>query len=644
MYKNPLDYQVKTFEKEGEEDVRVSFINDTAQSKVPEGFIEKGASTTATPTTPPPLVAPTVTTTSTPAVANTQKALDSSRTAKQILKSENIGTAKDILAQTYFRPSEDFAATQGKSVAQSILEQEFKIQESKAASEAFAKEQQTKKMQEELEFQKKEKEFINNLDPNSLSFQQKPVYNTRFGELDFTEAKYSKPTAKEVGPAAATNVYAKINIGDQEYYFMPEEFVYKGTTIKDPVTKKQTAVVNGAFLTERYWEMFLNRAQYIDLSESGIDTKTLLPQFSQEEASRGFLLKKEDVISLNQGSFLTWDVGANPWSGTVAGMARKDGKMIYVLNNVGKAEAAWLNPDGYRQAVWTEASSFQKAVGSIPIIGKPIVSLSKDIAKTFAEIPYAAEIVGVATGNPYLYASLKALEVAGKGGTLEDAAKAAVVAYATTAVPMKTYGASVGNYLQSTGMITNATAANAVGGAIVGSMVQGTIAAIQGKDVKEAMTIGAISGGLNQTSIELTTKLVGGADNLSTLAKLTNVSPTRLSNVVSGAFISGSVAALQDKDFFTAFGTSLISQGLGEVAASNLIKELQTIKTADGKLAFSKEVLNDIGAGVKNTVSAAARAAVRGEDFETALKVVGARSVADIGGGVLGRQLNLKSS
>jgi uncharacterized protein with von Willebrand factor type A (vWA) domain len=42
---------------------------------------------------------------------------------------------------------------------------------------------------------------------------------------------------------------------------------------------------------------------------------------------------------------------------------------------------------------------------------------------------------------------------------------------------------------------------------------------------------------------------------------------------------------------------------------------------------------------MKNLVSATARAAVRGEDLETALKAVTARSAASTGGSILGKTL-----
>jgi hypothetical protein len=44
-------------------------------------------------------------------------------------------------------------------------------------------------------------------------------------------------------------------------------------------------------------------------------------------------------------------------------------------------------------------------------------------------------------------------------------------------------------------LVTNATLAKAAGGAIVGSALNGTIAAATGGNVKEAMATGAVGGG-----------------------------------------------------------------------------------------------------------------------------------------------------
>jgi hypothetical protein len=92
-YQNPLDYQVKTFQKEGEQDVRVPFLNNQAQFKVPEGFTERGTTTSTTDLTK---------TTTTPVQSVQPQPLTAApTTAKGILQREGIGSAKDILGQSF---------------------------------------------------------------------------------------------------------------------------------------------------------------------------------------------------------------------------------------------------------------------------------------------------------------------------------------------------------------------------------------------------------------------------------------------------------------------------------------------------------------------------------------------------------------
>jgi hypothetical protein len=61
------------------------------------------------------------------------------------------------------------------------------------------------------------------------------------------------------------------------------------------MVKEQEQGVNTAFLDEKHWEKVLEKTQYIDLAETSIDVKTLFPYYDKAEASRGFLIKAEDL-------------------------------------------------------------------------------------------------------------------------------------------------------------------------------------------------------------------------------------------------------------------------------------------------------------------------------------------------------------
>jgi hypothetical protein len=623
-YQNPLDYQVKTFQKEGEQDVRVPFLNNQAQFKVPEGFTERGTTTSTTDLTK---------TTTTPVQSVQPQPLTAApTTAKGILQREGIGSAKDILGQVFFEKSDDVLAAQGKTRAQDIIEQEQKIQESKRASEQFTRMQQMRSMQEEAEFQKKEKEFIDNLDPKKLGFDYKPIYNTKFGEIDFSQAKFS------VNSWAGHNTAANITIGKDSYVFIPEEYVYKGVRGVNAMGWKDQdrQGVNTAFLDQKHWDMFLDKTQYINLEETSIDVKSLFPFYGNQEAPRGFLAKSSDLRTLLPADkFRNWAITDQLHGGEVLGLANYNGKLVYATANRQQAQTSYIGADGKQWSHWTTRK--KGLFEGIPIIGKPFTQLATGIAETFAQIPGGAEIAYLLAGGPanpsagYLYASLKALEVAGKGGSLEQRLLAAGVAYVSKSPTVQVYGNKVAEFLQANDLVTNATLAKAAGGAIVGSAVNGMTAAATGGNVKEAMAVGAVGGGLSLTSREVASTLVGGIENLEKLAAASNIHINKLTAVITGSVANGAIASIKGQDFLTAFGNNLIAEGMGQYAASNLVKQLEG--------SFSKETLAEIEKNTKNIISATARAAVRGEDLETALKAVTARSVVSTGGSILGKTL-----
>lgn len=644
-YQNPLQYQVKTFQKEGEEDVRVPFINNQAQFKVPEGFTEKGTTTTDLTKTVP-------TTGAVQPVQQPPLTAGAPSTAKGILQQQGITSAKDILGQTFFEKSDDFLAMEGKTKAQYIIEQEQKkqeaqkaAQEARRAAEEFTRTQQLRAMQEEAELQKKENEFINNLDPKSLKFDYQPVYNTKFGEIDFNDMELD----------AFVNAVVIKTKDSQRYIFYPEEYLYQGMYL--PQTRGwydgNVQIYNTAFLNEKHWDLFLEKAQYIDLSDTYINEKSPRPdgkiawddprglgwghwglqEYNQNTATRGFLIKAEDqqLLMPVEHRRATY-VNDNLSGGKILGLSSYNGQLVYVQENRGNSELTYILPDGTSYRHWTERK--KGLLEGIPIIGKPLTKLATGIAEAFAQIPFGAEAISFLVGGPmapYLYASLKALEVAGKGGSLEDRFKAGAISFAVASAPVQKYGAKVADYLQTSKLVTNATLAKAAGGAIVGATVNGAIAAATKADVKEAMAIGAVGGGLRLTTNEVATKLVGGSQNLIKLSQLTNIKESQLASIITGSVANGAIASIKGQNFLTAFGNNLVAEGVGQLAASNLVKQLEND--------FSKDVLREIEQNTKNIISATARAAVRGEDLETALKAVTARSAMSTGASILGRTI-----
>jgi hypothetical protein len=203
---------------------------------------------------------------------------------------------------------------------------------------------------------------------------------------------------------------------------------------------------------------------------------------------------------------------------------------------------------------------------------------------------------------------------------------------------------NVADFFVAEGIITDAAVAKFAAGSIVGAAFNGTLAAAQGQDVGDAMKTGAIRGGIGATATEITINIFGGtegaaagAERVGKLAKTVNLSSSQFSNIFAGAISSGAIAsAVQGKDFFDAFAESLIARGISTAAANQIKTTLQT----DTKM--SAENIKIIEKNTRNIIEAMARSAVRGEDYETALKRVtfmSAKGGLELGGSILGKTI-----
>lgn len=564
-------------------------------------------------------------------------------TAQEILRREGIKSAKDVLNKSPFAKSEDPLKPGGVTTAKSIIAREKERQEGRK----FSEEQKLKQMQQSAEdkkieddLKKQEDEYRKNLDPSKIDSSYEPIYNTKFGELNFKNFEFKNDTF------FGGDTIVKDTVENKTYIFVPEEYVYKGINRISTGYPKGYTSVNTAFLDDKHWDIFLEKAQYIDLSETAIDTAKLLPHYGQEDAARGFLVAYEDITTLfpfdKLRSFNVSDTDA--WGGSILGLSSYGGQLVYAQENRSNSHTSYLKADGQRWRHWQTKK--KGPLEFIPIIGKPLTDIATSIAQGFAQIPFGAEIAFALSGgtNPYLYASLKALETAGKGGTLTDVIKSGAVAYATASVPMQKVTGNVANYFVKEGIITNVVAAKAVAGSLVGATFQGTLAAAQGQDVGAAMKAGAISGGINATAAEITANIFGGtegakvgAERIQKLATSVKMTASQFSNIFAGSLSSGAIAsAVQGKDFFDAFAESLVARGVS-ISASNQIRD--SLKN-DTKM--SAESISIIQNNTRNVIDAMARSAIRGESYEVALQKIifaSAKGGAEYGGSILGKTI-----
>lgn len=545
-----------------------------------------------------------------------------------ILRQEKISTPKDILGQTYFEKPESILAGEGITKAEDIL----RVEREREQSKKFASEQQMKMLQEEMSFQKQQQEYIKNIDPNNFKIPNQNVYDTKFGSIDFDKATVSQNSW------AGTNTAVNFKVGNESYTYIPADYITKG--VKN--SNNTRYYFNEAFLQQSHWEKFLDKTQVIDISDfSGEANKYLKNKYNTDTASVGFLMKSSDVRELLPGNYMkSRALSGNMHGGEIQGLAYHPDlkKLVYVTQPRGKAQSSYLFYDDAKgtsvsRSHWMERSGFGNFVAGV--LGNDITNLLTDFAQAFAQIPFGAEIGYAVTKNPAFYASLKALEVAGKGGNLENVAVAAVSSYAVTSVPINNISAQVTDYLYQGGQgaIGNELVAKAVGGALTHSAFNGILAAVQGQDIGEAMKIGAVGGGVSAVGPDLVNKAFGGEDKVIALSKQINVPPRQFQRVFTSAAVSGAVAAAQGGDFTKQFTNTLISEGVGTVAAGNVVKAME-------QSGLSQQALNEIENNVRLVVSASARAAVRGEDIEQAFAAVARRELAIGVGKGLGTKLS----
>jgi hypothetical protein len=427
-------------------------------------------------------------------------------------------------------------------------------------------------------------------------------FNKRERELNDRYNKiWQEEKNKTSGETTFTyNLVSQDGAKKQNYVFLPESFALTGTDGPGGYH------FNTAFLNKETWQKLFEQSQPIDLDGVGVKA-------GETALGRGFLFKPEEWADFKKNNLdnnFKINTYTNPLlpSQPILGIGNVNGNLVYVRQS------------GYKVGRDVITSAYIDNTGTAKLTYKEdykgVRGFVQDRVEDFAKIPFAPEIVGLATGNPALYASLKGLQTVGMGGDLGDAFKSMAVAYvsASVAAELPSYGKALGsNIATTTGM--SATAANFAGGAIVGAAFNGTMAAVTGGDVEKAMLAGAVGGGAQATAADFTNAVFGGETNVETLASVTNLSKTQFQNIFTGAVASGTIAeAVYGRDFVDAFTTSLVTNGVSTAAANTVAKSL------DKNL--SLQARRTIVQGTQAYVAATARAAIRGEDIQTAIKNV----------------------
>ncbi len=623
-YQNPIEYQMySAFENKEEDTAPVTTTNLTETQPV------------ATTTT-----APTTTQLPRSSLDILQSAgVQPTRAATDILKSAGVTSAKDVLRSMYLERPEGVLESQGISAA-SILEDYRKEQAAFKQRQNIANIAQ----QSEADFIKKEQDFIKNY---KYAPSYTPTYTTKYGKLNFSINDEEKPKGAPGFDSRYTftdgkNVatYAYLVLGkdeknqENEYVFLPEDVVLRGLDIKNVEGYK--SVVNKGFLNQETLSTLYKTSQPIDLSEVKINVAGYNVDSGATTYGRGFLFDKASFdqfynknLKNNFVESYTYDL---PYANTpILGIGNYNGELVYVRDKFVDGRTTYYNTHINKEGL-VNGTQF-----TAPKDHSGVRGVFQDVGEFVASVPFLPEIAALIAPpgtQGYVYASMKALQVSGSGGEPEDVLKAAAVAYVTAEVgqELNTYGDSLGASIEAaTGV--SATVATTMGHAVVNAGFNGVIAAATGQDVGDAMLTGAISGGLGANAADITNTVFGGAENVASLSKALNLDVKQTQRIFTGALASGAInSVVKDQSFMDAFTESLIVQGVSQSGANAVGNSL--------KGTLSPKALQAIQSNTRIFLQATARAAVRGEDIETAI----ARVAPYLQGRAIGQTVNILTS
>jgi hypothetical protein len=397
---------------------------------------------------------------------------------------------------------------------------------------------------------------------------------------------------------------------------------------------------NTGFLNKDTLQYLYNEAQPIDISSlkdiqlKGAVAAQGLPHPSELGNGRGFLFTKDQFRDF-ENTYLsgkyhnTYGYGNEVYDTTpILGIGARGDELVYIKDNWQRGR------DTFHNLVINKEGTISGTITTAPKDYGGIRGAIQDVTQAFAKIPYGPEIAFIASGgNPTVYAVAKAAQVSGSGGSPGDVLKAATVSYATASVgaELNTYGDALGTSIQAaSGGAISAGVANTLGNAVVNAGFNGFVAAATGQDVSDAMLTGAISGGLNANASTITNTVFGGAENVASLSKTLNLDVKQTQRIFTGALASGSVNSIvKNQSFMDAFTESLIVQGVSQSGANAVRDSL--------KGTMSPKAIAAIQSNTKIMLQATARAAVRGEDIETAI----ARVAPYLQGRAIGQTVNI---
>jgi hypothetical protein len=216
-----------------------------------------------------------------------------------------------------------------------------------------------------------------------------------------------------IDPGSNGRFYAQLDTDKGKYWYVPKEFVYQG------LRQGENQFFDQSFLNKEY----LDKLKPIRLDDTAIPAE--LKNAGYRDPSLGFLISDSDFNKYDSnGNLVYYYEAKGKFAGAAKGIAEKDGELVYSLEGAGGSNYGYFDKNG---VPWETTVNRKTKFG---IIG----DLARGFTELVAGVPFLPEVAGFATGNPQIYASLKAAQKAGQGGDLEDVIKAGGTALATATI------------------------------------------------------------------------------------------------------------------------------------------------------------------------------------------------------------------
>lgn len=214
-----------------------------------------------------------------------------------------------------------------------------------------------------------------------------------------------------IKPVGSGRFYHNVDTDQGKFVYVPSEFVFQG------FREKNKQFLEKSFLNQEY----LDKLKSVQL-DPGLVTNELKKAGYQNPGS-GFLISDADFkkYDVDPGKLTLYSTKGK-FAGPVKGIAQRGDELVYSFEGAGGSAYGYVDKSGTPTEM-TITPGKKK--------GGFFRELAGDIAGAFADIPFGAEIAGLLSGNPALYASLKSLQTAGSGGDLEATLKSGAKAYAT---------------------------------------------------------------------------------------------------------------------------------------------------------------------------------------------------------------------